>query len=977
MSDTDGKETDKEKLSAGQTEKDEDTSSKKPATPSSVKSKSPTPSGPGSARTGSKAESKPGSGVVKNAKSPQSSAKSKTAPKANAKGKGKPKSEDKREDTPAASTTADDTEEDGIPDGVVPLFMASKTQEIFHCVCDEDVTKEEPFKIIPKQDIIEDMKMRAAISDFSVLKQQILDYPGEELLVVYDYDFKYEQNFYVALTEEAKEKLLHPPVKGREGGGEEGEEEEEEEEVVYTYVPPEAKEWVSQGSEKEIQEETVVDTRRRVKVCIRRKRLDFGAPCTFEDRNVSDAKDGYVECTTYEDKTYDLKMLELDKGTQAIPLISDAGTQTDWKYPRNANTQYYPREYSEQEREKIASSKPVKDFVGTVAPRFELALQQNEIMNVFFNDWLNLGDSDSFGNKADNHLKEYQSFTDLQFSKEKRITSIQWHPSIKGVVAVAVAERLTFDERIDNAAKVIMTPSLILIWSFTDPIHPQLLLEAPDDIYSFQFNPVDPNIIVGGCCNGQVVLWDISAHADRLKAPRGGHRKKEKNVLPGFEDPNALKTPIVRYCAVSSIEQSHKAAITDIQWVPDHMEVNRMGIPQENRSLNCIQIMSCATDHCVMFWDTRPSKGQQGKDDDKGPKNPMGIANTFRHLDLQWKPHLRVNLHKSEPGGDHSATKFTIQERQGDRSAHNIFEEKPEDIAKATDSVDKDQSQSGGFSFGSNKPGSGKEKKTLQSVNTHFYVGTEDGEVVYVDWMPQKDQDTGKIQTPKPVYYHSIHDGPVRALERSPFIKEVVLCVGGWTFSLWKENVSSGPILFSAASNVKLSAGHWSPSRPGVFFIAKVDGSVDVWDLLDKTHEPSITQSVSPSPITTLYPFQVTQKQQLLAVGDDAGTLHILEIPWSLRQPTSNEMNGVSNYFEREVKRRGFVVQRWDFRETEKRELEAEIKRKAGIAPNVVLTEEELEYKAKMEYIEYEKEEANFLRELGLKAEEEEVLPEV
>lgn len=44
-----------------------------------------------------------------------------------------------------------------------------------------------------------------------------------------------------------------------------------------------------------------------------------------------------------------------------------------------------------------------------------------------------------------------------------------------GVVAVSIAERLTFDERIDQAAKVIMTPSLILIWSFTDPIHPQVM----------------------------------------------------------------------------------------------------------------------------------------------------------------------------------------------------------------------------------------------------------------------------------------------------------------------------------------------------------------------------------------------------------------------------------------------------------------------------------------------------------------------
>ena len=34
-------------------------------------------------------------------------------------------------------------------------------------------------------------------------------YPGDELLLVYDYDFIYEQNFYLCITEEAKELILN------------------------------------------------------------------------------------------------------------------------------------------------------------------------------------------------------------------------------------------------------------------------------------------------------------------------------------------------------------------------------------------------------------------------------------------------------------------------------------------------------------------------------------------------------------------------------------------------------------------------------------------------------------------------------------------------------------------------------------------------------------------------------------------------
>lgn len=38
--------------------------------------------------------------------------------------------------------------------------------------------------------------------------------------------------------------------------------------------------------------------------------------------------------------------------------------------------------------------------------RVEETLQQNEIMNVFYDDWMSLTAEDgSFGSKADNHLK--------------------------------------------------------------------------------------------------------------------------------------------------------------------------------------------------------------------------------------------------------------------------------------------------------------------------------------------------------------------------------------------------------------------------------------------------------------------------------------------------------------------------------------------------------------------------------------------
>ena len=46
----------------------------------------------------------------------------------------------------------------------------------------------------------------------SLLLPASQDYPGDEILLVYDYSFAYGENYYVCLTEEAKELVLNVRV---------------------------------------------------------------------------------------------------------------------------------------------------------------------------------------------------------------------------------------------------------------------------------------------------------------------------------------------------------------------------------------------------------------------------------------------------------------------------------------------------------------------------------------------------------------------------------------------------------------------------------------------------------------------------------------------------------------------------------------------------------------------------------------------
>ncbi|XP_048208095.1 dynein axonemal intermediate chain 3 [Perognathus longimembris pacificus] len=850
---------------------------------------------------------------------------------------------------------------------IYPLVLTTKTQEIFNCRVDEDFTDKEPYKLIKKDDILEDLRNRAAVSDFHPVKKIIREYPGDEILLVCDQEFKYGLNFYIIGTEEGKENYLNPP--------EEAEEQDEYKELspedLYVYQPPVSKPWVSLGSEKEIEEESVKESTRQITYMISRKRCEFGAPVTFSDQNASSVKDAYIECTAYPDKNFTLKQLERDVGMQVIPQVKDMSTQTKWTYPKNATTQYYPREFSEEEKETLGHSKSIADFLNSVCTSVEIALQQNELLNTFIDDWKYLVEEEStFGDKSDTYLKEYQSFTDLHSLTEKMITCVCWHPTIYGLIAVSVAARLSYEDRVHFSGKLLLQPSLILFWSFSDPIHPQLMLESPDDIFCFKFCPSDPNIIAGGCINGQVIMWDITAHADRIENIKaGGNRSKKVTLKPMFllEPDSNKEVMYIRHCAVSSIEHGHRKVITDIHWLPDTFEVNRMGHVFENRSGICCQLITCSADCTICFWDIRPMKPATTttqtteKKKEESIEIPFDVPSTFLHLDLSWKPLARIKLSKGETSLDHCPTKVSMNED------HILFRTQDNQLPI---SKDKMLTQSKIMKIEETRPYQNLEAglanilKPVEEFCTKFFVGTQEGEVMYTDWRLERDPDTGRLISKKPVSLNAVHDGAVHTVQRSPFYNDIILTVGGWNLAIWKEDVMTGPLLQSCCAPKRYTSGHWSLTRPGVFYIGREDGNVDIWDLLEKTHEPAQSQSICITMITYIKPCTYAPKQHFLAIADYYGTLHIFEIPWTLSRPSTNELSSVNYYFERELKHLEYVQQRKSIREKEKIEMELEMeKKKVKIYQK---SKEQMEAELKLDYESYLELEKAVLVNLGL-----------
>ncbi|XP_054459355.1 dynein axonemal intermediate chain 3 [Anoplopoma fimbria] len=795
----------------------------------------------------------------------------------------------------------------GHPEDIFPMVLTSATQELFGCRADEDVTGESPYKLLKKDDIIQDFKTRAAVSDFSPVKQIVLDYPDDELLLVFDREFIYGQCFYLVLTPEAKDKIINPP--------EPETPEVFEDEVIKT---PEPTPWISLGSEQEIDEESVKETREKLWYKFSRVRRKFGVPVCFSDRNTADAKDGYLECASYQDSRFSIKQMQRDCGMQAVSRLQSSSAQTQWKLQRNIFTQYEPRELSDEEKANILQSESRKNMCNSVTHTVLQALQQERIMNVFCDDWKSLetaAEDIDWSGKASEGLMLYQAFTDQNYTKDKKISSINWHPTIYGVIAVALTEKK--EEHLNESTTFVFKASFILFYSFSDPSNPQLLLECPDDIFAFEFCPSDPDIIVGGCVNGQVVLWDISAHVTLLQ----GKQLSVNTDTFDLNDNKENKTPVVRFCAVSALEHSHKAPITDVQWLPPTFEVTRTGLPVENKYNMSAQVVTCSPDCAIMFWDVRSTKLSQSASDRKqnvDQKTTYSVPDTFKHLDRSWKPLFRVSLPKIDTSGEYAPLKFGLEHYTC--TANNT--------AGTTEAANENDDSSEVIpNYSQLRVPSAQTLTTLEDVNTKLFIGTEVGEILYTDWKLVKD-DSGRLHSAKPLHCLSIHHWQVNTVQRSPFFKDIILTTGSWNFAIWKEGVMDGPIIVSPNSEQVCTVGCWSLSRPAIFFIGKVDGSIEVWNLLEKTIEPAqVHAHITNAKITCIKPWTASSKQHFLAVTDDLGMLRVFEIPKSLYVPSRSENLIVKKYFEVEEERLKDLLKNEELWEKQKKEAE-ELKKK-------------------------------------------------
>lgn len=175
---------------------------------------------------------------------------------------------------------------------------------------------------------------------------------------------------------------------------------------------------------------------------------------------------------------------------------------------------------------------------------------------------------------------------------------------------------------------------------------------------------------------------------------------------------------------------------------------------------------------------------------------------------------------------------------------------------------------------------------------TKFMVGTEQGIVVSCN---------RKAKTPADRIGASYggHHGPVYSLKRNPFFPKFFMSVGDWTARVWMEDLKT-PVMTTKYHGSYLTGGTWSPTRAGVFFTVKMDGSLDVWDYFYKQNDPTLTVQVTDKALTS---FNIQDTGKLVTVGAADGSTTLLELCEGLVVMQNGEKSAMGQMFERETKR--------------------------------------------------------------------------
>ncbi|XP_018351598.1 PREDICTED: dynein intermediate chain 3, ciliary-like [Trachymyrmex septentrionalis] len=174
-------------------------------------------------------------------------------------------------------------------------------------------------------------------------------------------------------------------------------------------------------------------------------------------------------------------------------------------------------------------------------------------------------------------------------------------------------------------------------------------------------------------------------------------------------------------------------------------------------------------------------------------------------------------------------------------------------------------------------------------VGTKFMFGLENGIVI---------SGSKKSRTPaeKMALRFDAHYGPVFSVDRSDFNPKIFLTVGDRTVRVWAEDNKDSCLISTRFIVEGPLCGCWNKTRPSIFCVATRIGVLTVWDLLLGLKDAILSVKLCEQQLTAIASHEMGS---LLAVGNSAGNVYLVELTEALCSFDKNDRNDFTSYLER------------------------------------------------------------------------------
>lgn len=655
-------------------------------------------------------------------------------------------------------------------------------------------------------------------------------------------------------------------------------------------------------TEQEVKQLSVASSRGLYQLLITRPSKDFNRRRNYVDRDSHLGTEGLVEYRSFKDPNYELIRQRQEIQIQSTPQLRDATTQSTWSRKVNSSAQTQYVTMLPELAQTIQGQDDFLDFVRTVHDRVVPVLDSNLASDVFKDQLALLEASDDSLVKSFSvsQLKEIYSLKDARFGSP--VCCIDWMPGRNDTVAISFASTSTFDKFLDSWVDAPVEH--IFLWNFQAILHPSHVLEAPSVVKVFRFCPTNSNIIVCGCENGQVLMYDIGDEHTKIQAQLRNRYSTEDSFSVSYH----AKYSSMLLSPTMAPTKCPTQPICDLRWLPPQQKITRIGeldVVEETS-----QFATVSLDGRLIVWDTNV-------DTSNVRANVEGLL-PGASLVNEWTPIFTMNIWKSQKAGLYLPTRlFHVCEDGG-------------------------------------------------KLNGDARIVTEEGEVVCFNWVNGLDRSMAGRQNPiisirQQFLYHT-----VLGFVHSPFIPGLYLACDRSQIVLADLRNGVLELFRSSARLSPVNCVVFSPTRPSMFVVGKESGEIEVWSLLDKSHECIFTQPLASAKIVSMSFGVGHNDKQLLAVGCGDGLLMIYKVPDFMAKPGADEAQEMAAFVEQQRK---FVVQteeRSKVRAAEARQKEAEARNQRKTEGEEKAPEEEdVDDGAKVdiELVQFEREYARIVKE--------------